>query len=597
MATPNLDAMSQPAPTAPAVAPTPAPATADVLAATAATAAPAPAATPAATAAPVSGQTPLPPDIQAAKSSYDQAVSDYNAKVAEPLKVAPVPGVATGPHARLINMISGLALGADSFGKAVATHGREGGVQEVQQAYAQQQAMQIRAQQAAQEQKNAELQQKLTTVQTNQLLMQNHIMLAKLPTELSLTDLTQKQAQQNLSIQQADFAASHYFMSPDEYNAMMTDKGGPTSVTVKPTSAMVNQITQNYQAALKNPQLTENDPYVQGLKTVLENPSSTPRDLAIADQNLRNWTQKMASVIDATKSAQGLTAGAPVSNSQDDSKLRDETLASLGDKDQFKYVDPSTRKELVSTLKSKNLTHQELMTTITRVQEEQQAGAAKSAALRQSENNAKALKEQGLDAEVVKDTRDRLDDLSSKGTHNWARSAQIHQNFDSTLARAKSGDEVASQFMKTMGIQDINDVAGLSRISPSEFQAMDQLGSWPRQLVARLQKAGSGTLPSATLKEMAALNKSTEDAEYKTYTTSAAGILMNAGVNDLSKAYVLSKDGGSMVPVSNVYQKQNAAPSGKAVSLQAAMQLPINKGKTEAQVRADIEAHGHQVAQ
>ena len=38
-----------------------------------------------------------------------------------------------------------------------------------------------------------------------------------------------------------------------------------------------------------------------------------------------------------------------------------------------------------------------------------------------------------------------------------------------------------------------------------------------------------------------------------------------------------------------------AAPSGKAVSLTAAMALPINKGKTEAEVRADVQAHGHQV--
>ena len=42
----------------------------------------------------------------------------------------------------------------------------------------------------------------------------------------------------------------------------------------------------------------------------------------------------------------------------------------------------------------------------------------------------------------------------------------------------------------------------------------------------------------------------------------------------------------------------NTAPaSGKAVSLQAAMALPSNKGKTADQVRADIEAHGHQVTQ
>jgi len=41
----------------------------------------------------------------------------------------------------------------------------------------------------------------------------------------------------------------------------------------------------------------------------------------------------------------------------------------------------------------------------------------------------------------------------------------------------------------------------------------------------------------------------------------------------------------------------SVTPSGKAVSLQAAMALPINKGKTEDQVRADIIAHGHQVSQ
>lgn len=39
------------------------------------------------------------------------------------------------------------------------------------------------------------------------------------------------------------------------------------------------------------------------------------------------------------------------------------------------------------------------------------------------------------------------------------------------------------------------------------------------------------------------------------------------------------------------------ASSGKSVSLAAAMALPINKGKTEDEVRADITAHGHQVGQ
>jgi hypothetical protein len=38
-----------------------------------------------------------------------------------------------------------------------------------------------------------------------------------------------------------------------------------------------------------------------------------------------------------------------------------------------------------------------------------------------------------------------------------------------------------------------------------------------------------------------------------------------------------------------------AQPTGKAVSLSAARQLPQNKGKTDAQITADIQAHGHKV--
>jgi hypothetical protein len=43
-------------------------------------------------------------------------------------------------------------------------------------------------------------------------------------------------------------------------------------------------------------------------------------------------------------------------------------------------------------------------------------------------------------------------------------------------------------------------------------------------------------------------------------------------------------------------QVKPAQSSGQGVSLKAAMALPINKGKNEAEVRGDIQAHGHQVA-
>src|ERR1700728_4839726 len=66
--------------------------------------------------------------VQQDVANIAQANQAYTDLANKPLDVAPVPGVATGPHARLLNMISGLALGADAFGKAIATRGKEGGV-------------------------------------------------------------------------------------------------------------------------------------------------------------------------------------------------------------------------------------------------------------------------------------------------------------------------------------------------------------------------------------------------------------------------------------------------------------------------------------
>jgi len=40
---------------------------------------------------------------------------------------------------------------------------------------------------------------------------------------------------------------------------------------------------------------------------------------------------------------------------------------------------------------------------------------------------------------------------------------------------------------------------------------------------------------------------------------------------------------------------ESPVPSGMSVSLAAARALPINKGKTDAEIRADIESHGHKV--
>ena len=87
------------------------------------------------------------------------------------------------PHAGLLNILQNIALGVDSFAKAAATHGREGGIQEVQQYRAQQQQQQIQKQQAQQEQEEHDLRVKTmnATLLMNQLQYQHALM--RLPIE------------------------------------------------------------------------------------------------------------------------------------------------------------------------------------------------------------------------------------------------------------------------------------------------------------------------------------------------------------------------------------------------------------------------------
>jgi hypothetical protein len=75
---------------------------------------------------------------------------------------APTPTQAAGgmvdpgtPHGRLLQMVQSLAVGVDSFARAAATHGREGGVGEVQDYFAKQQQEKIQQEQATTQQARA----------------------------------------------------------------------------------------------------------------------------------------------------------------------------------------------------------------------------------------------------------------------------------------------------------------------------------------------------------------------------------------------------------------------------------------------------------
>lgn len=68
-----------------------------------------------------------------------------------------------------------------------------------------------------------------------------------------------------------------------------------------------------------------------------------------------------------------------------------------------------------------------------------------------------------------------------------------------------------------------------------------------------------------------------------------------AGLDQLSGANKSFQKAGTVHTAGSSTESSAPPPSGKAVSLKDAMALPINKGKSEADVRKDIEAHGHTV--
>src|ERR1700680_3203231 len=90
----------------------------------------------------------------------------------------PPPGSSAGGHARLLSMIQGLSIGLSNFGKAGSTGGREGGASGVIADTAAIQEQKIKAQAAAQAQKNAALQQQLMQGQISEQTGRNHLLLA-----------------------------------------------------------------------------------------------------------------------------------------------------------------------------------------------------------------------------------------------------------------------------------------------------------------------------------------------------------------------------------------------------------------------------------
>ena len=261
----------------------------------AAPAAVAPDATAPSTAAPPIGAL-VQPGSQAAPSSPDPAaitaqMAPFQAKEQAAIQkasdlanqsTAPPP---PGPHARLLAMVQGLALGADSFGKAIATHGREGGVEEVQQVEQAKQSQQIQAQQARDAAKNSQISQQLMVADTNHKLANSILLMATLPDEITKAHLAVTGEQQNQAITGADFQASHGGMNPTEFQSAMSAPTPASGQSGVAGSFFTTNAQQQLGAATKV--LGADDQYVKQLQTTLSDPKATPRDLWMATSRVQ----------------------------------------------------------------------------------------------------------------------------------------------------------------------------------------------------------------------------------------------------------------------------------------------------------------------
>lgn len=305
-------------------------------------------------AAPTTAPAAAPTDVQTQMAPYVAREQEaYQNAAAEAAKPVPVP--ADTPHARLVNMIQGLALGVSSFGKAAATQGREGGAAEVAQVQNEQARLKMEQQAQAQAQKNQRIQNYLTVGSANHQLAQTVMLLHTLPDEIEKSHLEVQAKKQTLATGEAEFRGAHGGMDADEFNKAMSDQSPVNgAVAGQPDQSSASSFftagAQQTLAAAKTAGLPDSDPYVQKLQAVLAPDSkATKKDVWLATQQLQSQQEKQKAALGEKSAREAAAANSPIA------KLSTpEALAAPGAQAaiQAKIDDPTTDPNDVSRLRA-----------------------------------------------------------------------------------------------------------------------------------------------------------------------------------------------------------------------------------------------------
>jgi hypothetical protein len=546
-----------------------------------------------------------------------QAATQRAADIAAQSTAPPPPG----PHARLLQMISGLATGLGAASTSIATHGREGGAAEVQQVQAAEAQQKQQAQAAREATKNQQIQQQLMVADTNHKLAQNILFMSTVKNEMTSSDLKVKGEKLGVIGQTQDIrtkALQDFLLTGDKaaFDKTLQDIGATTGTPSAPaagatggaaippvaTSQWKNSVDTALSAYPNDPDIkAAHDRYDAALKAddpqaaslaMASAATSAKNRMSALDAGAKSRTEQQAAAAGArpkdlndavgrlAQAQQGYAADSTPANKLlvDNAKdARDAFISAEGSLARIKQAaqdgDPT---QLAAGLVHGDVAWSQVVSS----RKPEFATAALKAA------NDLSMKETGkpFSTEINEVNFKQATDPKVQGTLRMIES-MIEPNGSISIARdafnsipdkidSKTFNNIMSGVQAQFGGKSIiafrTAVTGLAD-EYSQVMAGPGGTETTRQQALNIIQQGYSKGQGATALET-----------------------MQQDINARKKALTIGNPAlQQMFPDT----KPRVSSSGKAVSLATAMALPINKGKTEQQVRDDITAHGHQVGQ
>jgi len=605
----------------------------------------APAATP--TPAPAPAAAPAVPDTGSTQDAAMAQAGQFYGKAqaageqyAKDVNIPTTP--APEPHARLLGMIKGLAIGLSAAGTSIGTGGKEGGAREVAQVQGEEQQQKIQAQQAAQAAKNAKLQQDLQVFNTNQQLAQNVFNLATLKNQMTESDLKVSGEKQTQAITGADFAAAHGGMSPDEFTKALAGTEPVAGATMGPSAFFVNNANQQLQASMKV--LGADDQYVKNMQAVLADPKATPKALWTATTQLATQQEKQTAATKAQAEKQTAEDASPLSDAAaaDQNKRTEARYQVLNPgkplPDEFKVTGGSTPvqvKRITDSLKDTEAAQGIAATrALTNAMHQEQLDALRGPqgidpSLQGPDYLAAVAAKDPGQADMVKaygQGRLVLSSAIARTPQGQALTKQILRAYPQYIAANAEGYQkqyneftsgktgTAINSYKTSldhlnaAFDNVDKASDIDLNNPVS-KVHQQLDVDKEFLSTELAKAVSngnltegekdGMLKAIDGKILGVATKDKYQNQLRESVRLLQGKLSSYQGQWKSTAVPGSEVPSNLQDAADATQKLaggGAAPSGKAVSLKAAMALPAMAGKSEDEVRAAIAAQGHTVA-